>query len=171
MDEIEIDMSKIDMDKINELLSPSGLGILVKDDGTFAEMTYPPQFLAQYPPESIEIGWSGTWDMADILDHHERDAIESMEGPWEILTGWGHDGSPFRRRSDHGIGRDLAEHILTTPGIWQCVSVEMYPPHCQDGADGMPCAEYNARERCDHADYPGGSEYAGWALIHQDVTA
>jgi hypothetical protein len=33
----------------------------------------------------------------------------------------------------------------------------------------MPCAEYEAHERCEHADYPPESKAAGWALVHKET--
>lgn len=156
---------------LDEMLNPSGPVVLVKPDGTYEAASYPPKTLAEYPPESISVDYSGGWGMPDILEPHERDALASIENGWRALTGWADDGSLFIFRPGRQyLGRYLEEHILETPGLWSCVSVEMYPPKCEAGADGMPCAEYDAHERCEHADYPAESQAAGWALVHKEIT-
>lgn len=155
---------------LDELLhGPSALPVLVRADGTYETAPYPPATLAEYAPESISIDYDGAFEDAQIMDTHERAAIESVEGEWEVLTGWAGPGTLFRFDSgQQHLGRDLEQHILETPGLWACVSVEMYPPTCDAGKDGMPCAEYDAHERCEHADYPAESEAAGWALVHRN---
>lgn len=154
---------------LDELLhGPSALPVLVKADGTYETAAYPPPTLAEYAPESIDLDWSGEWDMPDVLEEHERAALDGIEGGWRALTGWAGPGTLFI--FDEGrahFGADLEEHIRETPGLWAVVSVEMQPPVCEDGKDGMPCDEWTASERCDHADYPAESKAAGWALIHR----
>jgi hypothetical protein len=156
---------------LDEMLhGPSALPILVKADGTYETAPYPPKRLEDYAPESIDIDYSGSWDMPDILEEHERAALDSIENGWRALTGWADDGSLFIFRSGRRyLGQYLEEHIQETPGLWAIVSVEMYPPQCDAGEDGMPCAEYKAHERCEHADYPAESQAAGWALIHKEI--
>lgn len=161
------------MATLDELLhGPSALPVLVKADGTFATAAYPPPTLAEYAPESIDLDWSGEWDMPDVLEEHERAALDGIEGGWKALTGWADDGSLFIFRPDRiRFGSNLEEHIRETPGLWAIVSVEMQPPTCEGGEGGMPCPEWFDRERCDHADYDPESKAAGWALIHREVTA
>lgn len=154
---------------LDELLhGPSALPLLVRPDGTYETAAYPPATMAEYAPESIEVGYDGAFEDAQIMDTHERQAIKSVEGEWEVLTGYSADPSLFIMRNDQRIGGDLEERIRETPGLWAIASVEMYPPKCGAGKDGMPCAEYDAHERCEHADYPPESEAAGWALIHRN---
>jgi hypothetical protein len=155
---------------LDELLhGPSALPVLVKPDGTFETAAYPPPTLVEYAPESVYVDWSGDWEMPDILKEHERAALDDVENGWELLTGWGDDGSLFIFRSDRQhLGADLEEHIRETPGLWAIVSVDMNPPTCEGGEDGMPCTEYDQRERCDHADYPSESQGAGWALVRRN---
>lgn len=155
---------------LDELLhGPSALPVLVKADGTYATAAYPPARMEDYAPESIDIDWSGEWDMPDILESHERDALKSIENGWRALTGWSGHSLFIFDAGQQRFGRDLEEHIAETPGLWAIASVEMHPPVCEAGEDGMPCAEWTARERCDHADYPAESQAAGWALIHKEV--
>jgi hypothetical protein len=155
------------------LHGPSALPILVKPDGTFETAAYPPARLKDYAPESIDVGWSGDWDMPDVLEEHERAALDGIENEWQALTGWADDGSLFIFRPDRQhFGRDLEERILEEPGLWAIVSVEMQPPVCEAGEDEMPCGEYDERGTCGHVDdRPDESKAAGWALIHKDVTS
>lgn len=155
---------------LDELLhGPSALPVLVRADGTYETAPYPPATMAEYAPESIMIDYDGAFEDAQIMDTHERAAIDSVEGEWEVLTGWAGPGTLFIfDAGQRHFGRDLEEHIKETPGLWAIVSVEMYPPKCDAGKDGMPCAEYDAHERCEHADYPPESEAAGWALVHRN---
>lgn len=155
---------------------PSALPVMVKPDGTFEQTTYPPALLAEHAPESIDLPWSGSWEMPDVFDTHERDAMDSVEGGWEVLSGWGDDGSLFIFRNDRRhFGPVLEERILEEPGLWAIVSVEMHAPACTDGnPHGMPCEEWNERERCAHLEeqygeyYPTESKAAGWALVRRD---
>jgi hypothetical protein len=159
------DMSKT----LDEMLNISELPVLVKADGTYETATYPPATLPEYAPESITLDWSGSWDAPDVMETHERDALASVENEWEALTGWADDGSLFIFRAERRhLGEDLEQHIRETPGLWAVVPVEMHPPQCDAGKSGMPCAEFDARERCEHADYPAESEAAGWALVHRN---
>lgn len=153
---------------LDELLhGPSALPILVNADGTFATTEYPPPF-ADYQPESIDLDWSGDWDMPDVLEEHERAAMQNIGNGWQVLTGWAGPGTLFIFDSERRhFGLDLEEHIKETPGLWGIVSVEMHPPMCGAGDDGMPCAEWDESERCEHADYDPESKAAGWALIHK----
>lgn len=155
---------------LDELLhGPSALPVLVKADGTFETAAYPPPTLAEYAPESIDIDWSGDWDMPDVMEEHEKAAIESVEGDWSVLTGWAGAGSLFAFDANRQhFGSDLEEHIRETPGLWAIVSVEMHPPTCGAGDDGMPCSEWDESERCEHADYDPESQAYGWALVHQE---
>jgi hypothetical protein len=156
---------------LDEVLhGPSALPILVKPDGTYETAPYPPAKLEDYAPESINIDWSGDWDMPDVLEAHERSALDGIGNGWRALTGWAEGGSLFvfdagRRH----FGRGLEERILEEPGLWAIVSVEMHPPVCGAGEDGMPCQEWTERERCDHADYDPESKAYGWALIHKEI--
>lgn len=152
------------------LHGPSALPILVKPDGTWKVTSYPSRKLENHAPESINIDWSGSWDMPDILEEHERTALASIENGWRALTGWAGPGTLFifEENRQH-FGRDLEEHITETPGLWAIASVEMHPPICEAGKDGTPCDEWTAHERCDHADYPSESQAAGRALIHKEV--
>lgn len=162
---------KIVSKSLDELLhGPDALPVLVKEDGAYGAAPYPPARLEDYAPESIDVDWSGDWDMPDILESHERDAIDSIENGWRVLTGWTHGSLFIFDAEQRHFGRDLEEHIIETPGLWAIVSVAMHPPICEAGEDGMPCAEYSARERCEHADYPPESEAAGWALVHKELT-
>lgn len=152
------------------LHGPSALPILVKADGTFETAPYPPARLEDYAPESIDIDWSGDWDMPDVLEAHERDALDRIENGWRALTGWAGVGSLFVFEAERRhFGRDLEEHILEEPGLWAIVSVEMQPPTCDAGENGMPCQEWTERERCEHADHPAESRVYGWALIHKEI--
>jgi len=151
------------------LHGPSALPIIVKPDGTFETAAYPPDTLAGYAPETVDLDWSGDWDMPDVYEEHERAALDGIEGGWRALTGWADDGSLFIFRSDRQhFGSDLEERILEEPGLWALVSVEMQPPTCGAGDDGMPCQGWSERERCDHADYDPESKAAGWALLHRN---
>lgn len=151
------------------LHGPSALPIIVKPDGTFETSTYPPDTMEGYAPESIDVDWSGDWDMPDVLEEHERAALDGIGNGWEVLTGWAGAGTLFIFDANHQhFGRDLEERILEEPGLWAIVSVEMHPPTCGAGDDGMPCDEWTERERCDHADYDPESKAAGWALVRRN---
>jgi hypothetical protein len=153
---------------LDELLhGPSALPVLVKADGTFETAAYPPATLAEYAPESIDVDYEGSFEDGQILDHHERDAIGSLENGWTVLTGWSADPSLFIMRNDQYIGGALAEHIAGTPGLWAIVSVEMNPHPCGAGKDGMPCPEWDEHETCEHAE-GGESDGVGWALVHRE---
>jgi hypothetical protein len=156
---------------LDELLhGPSALPVLVRADGTYETAAYPPVTMAEYAPESIMIDWSGDWDMPDVLEGHERDAIARIENGWRVLTGWAGPGTLFIfDAGQRHFGRDLEEHILETPGLWAIVSVEIQPPHCDVGDDGMPCADFAEHERCEHVDCLAESQAAGWALIHKEI--
>lgn len=155
------------------LHGPSALPILVKADGTFETAAYPPARLADYAPESIDVDWSGDWEMPDILEEHERAAIAGVENGWQVLTGWAGAGTLFIFDAGRQhFGRDLEERILEEPGLWAIVSVEMQPPVCEAGDDGMPCRKFDKRGTCKHVDdRPDESKAAGWALIHKEVPA
>lgn len=159
------------LDKL--LHGPSALPVLVKADGTFATAPYPPAKTEDRAPESIEVQYSGAWDMPDVSDDQERDMVETVEREtgWKVLTGYALGGGPAIMDNARRIAGGLAERILEEPGLWAVASVEMYPPKCEAGADGMPCADYVTHERCEHADYPAESQAAGWVLIHKEVAA
>ena len=64
------------------------------------------------------------------------------------------------------IGGNLAEHVLTTSGLWVACVVEV---------DGMDCVEGNADctlfDQCaDCTDRGRERDAAGWLLLHQEVS-
>lgn len=158
------------MKSLDEILhGPSALPIIVKPDGTYETAPYPPKALADHAPESIDVDWSGEWDMPDVLESHERAAIDGMENEWEVLTGWAGAGSLFIFDANRQhFGSDLEDHIRETPGLWAVVSVEMQPPICEGGKGGMPCDDWETPEGCEHADANEFSKAAGWALVHRN---
>lgn len=155
---------------MNEALALDGYGIRVKADGTW-EKVKTPGSLAEYPPDSVMVDYSGAWGDQQISDQQERDMIDSVKSDsgWDMLTGWSRGGGVAIMHPSEYVGGSLAGHIAETPGLWACVSVEMHAPQCDAGGDGMPCAAWLKRERCDHADYPAESEAAGWALVHREA--
>lgn len=151
------------------LHGPSALPITMKPDGTYETAAYPPKAMTDYAPESIDVDWSGDWEMPDITEGDEQSAIDGMEGGWGIVTGWAGVGTLFIFDAGRTwFGADLEQHMRDTPGLYAVVSVEMQPPVCEDGKDGMPCQEFDDRERCEHCDIPRESEAAGWALIRRN---
>lgn len=158
------------MKTLDEILhGPSALPIIVKPDGTYETAAYPPKAMSDYAPESINVDWSGSWEMPDVMEEHERAAIDGMEGGWEIVTGWAGAGTRFIFDAGRTwFGADLEEYIRSTPGLYAVVSVEMHPPICEDGEDGMPCQEFDDRESCEHCDIPRESQAAGWALVRRN---
>lgn len=157
---------------LDELLTgPSALPIIVKPDGTFETAAHPPVRLEDYAPEMIDVDWSGDWDAPDVLESHERDAIEFVERDtgWKVLTGWAQGSLFIFGAGQRHFGRDLEEHIRETPGLWARVAVDVNPPVCDAGDDGMPCPAWVKRERCEHADYPSESKGVGWALMHKEL--
>ena len=153
------------------LHGPSALPILVKSDGTYETAAYPPARLEDFAPESIEVAYDGPLEEAQISDDQERDMVKTVKRDtgWDVLTGWALGGGVAIMHNSQYIGGDLEEHIKETPGLWAIASIEMHPRHCEAGDDGMPCADYTAREKCEHADGARESEAAGWALIHKEI--
>lgn len=156
---------------LNEALALDSYGIQVFEGRRYVKVTSP-RGLADYPPESVAVDYSGPFEEAQISDEQERDMVESVkrDSGWDVLTGWSLNGGMAIMHPSQYVGGDLADHILDTPGLWTCVSVEMYPPCCDAGDDGTACEEWLKRERCEHADYNPESDAAGWALLHKEIT-
>lgn len=152
-------------ESLDEMLTPSGRPVRVKRDGTFEEVTGRE---ADYPPEIIYCDYDGPLDEAQISDDQERAMVADVkrECGWDVLTGWALGGGLAIMHNSQYIGDDLERHIRETPGLWDCVPVDLLPPVCQSGPGGLPCATWDKREECEHCESQE-SQAAGWALIYR----
>lgn len=116
-----------------------------------------------YAPESVvETDHEG-----QISADTEAAWIERVRAQdWEPETGWtgqhGYHG-PFMHPSEF-IGGNLADHVISTPGLWVAVSVECLPDEDPDPDRDHDPDDCKTCERKDSGDF----EPAGWAILHMD---
>jgi len=151
-------------EKLDEMMSLDGTVVQVLPGGTFRRFpgsVYEPEFQM------------GTDDDGQILKVHDAAMIEEIAGQgWTVETGWSGQYSysgPVMHESEY-IGGSLADHILSTPGLWCALPVYVDSEECPNGSDTCKlsdpcviCHDGTGRDREQHC--------AGWVVMRKDRPA
>ncbi len=147
---------------LNDMMSLDGTIVRVLPGGTFGRYAGK----ARAPEICMQ-----TDDDGQISRDDERAMVEYVEQQgWRIESGWtgqyGYAG-PVMHASEY-IGGAVMEHILSTPGLWCALPVDVESEECPNGSKS-----YRLSDPCvictDGTGHDRESVSAGWAFMHRNV--